>query len=174
MTIGDWWWIVPIIMIVACISIMIFMMRSCMVKMKRMMPGGHNTGQLGAGMGMAGCPCMAMMGRFMKSRIEPSSPTLETSAIKREMNSCIRGVIRQLPKEYSTVVMLSDIEGFKDSEIADILDLSIQNVKIRLHRARARLRADLEKFCTFYRGDDNEFACDLKESFRELKRELNK
>ena len=104
--------------------------------------------------------------------IESPSPSTEKSAIKREMNSCIRGVIRQLPEDYSTVIVLSDIEGFTDSEIADILGISIQNVKVRLHRARAKLRTELEKFCMFYRGDDNEFACDLKESFREFKKEL--
>ena len=104
--------------------------------------------------------------------IESPSPSTEKSAIKREMNSCIRGVIRQLSEDYSTVIVLSDIEGFTDSEIADILGISIQNVKVRLHRARARLRTELEKFCMFYRGDDNEFACDLKESFQEFKKEL--
>lgn len=104
--------------------------------------------------------------------LESPSPSTEKSAIKSEMNACIRGVIKQLPEDYSTVILLSDIEGFTDSEIADILGISIQNVKVRLHRARARLRTELEKFCIFYRGDDNEFACDLKDSFREFKKEL--
>lgn len=103
---------------------------------------------------------------------ESPSPSVEKSTIKREMNSCIRGVIKQLREDYSTVIMLSDIEGFTDSEIADIIGISIQAAKIRLHRARAKLRAELEKFCTFYRGDDNEFACDLKESFRDFRKQI--
>jgi len=105
-------------------------------------------------------------------RIESPSPSVEKSAIKREMSSCIRGVIKQLPEDYSTVIMLSELEGFTESEIADILGISIQNAKIRLHRARVKLRAELEKFCTFYRGDDNEFACDLKESFRDFRKQI--
>jgi RNA polymerase sigma-70 factor (ECF subfamily) len=101
-----------------------------------------------------------------------SPSSVEKSAIKREMKSCIRGVIKQLPEDYSTVIMLSDIEGFKDGEIADVLGISLQNVKVRLHRARAKLRAELEKACTFYRSDENEFACDLKDSFRDFRKEL--
>ena len=66
MNFWDWWWLLPLIMIVLCIFMMVFMMRSCMAKMRHMMSGAYNAGQTGTGMEMAGCPCMAMMGRFMK------------------------------------------------------------------------------------------------------------
>lgn len=67
MNFWDWWWLLPLIMIVLCIFVMVFVMRSCMAKMRRMISGAHIAGQAGTGMEMAGCPCMAMMGRFMKS-----------------------------------------------------------------------------------------------------------
>ena len=50
----------------APIFMMIFMMRGCMRKMKHMMAGSQSAGQGGAGMEMAHCPCMTMMGRFMR------------------------------------------------------------------------------------------------------------
>ncbi len=63
----DLWWIIPLIMIAMCIFMMVFMMRGCMRKMKNMMAGYTQAGPGGAGMEMAHCPCMAMMGRFMKN-----------------------------------------------------------------------------------------------------------
>ena len=41
-------------------------------------------------------------------------------------------------------MVLSEIEGFRNREIADILGISLDNVKIRLHRARAGLKKKLE------------------------------
>ena len=93
-----------------------------------------------------------------------NTPSIETSVVRKEMNQCIRGVVEKLPESYRTVVVLSELEGFRDDEIAEILGVSIHTAKIRLHRARARLKKDLEAHCNFYRDDQNEFACDLKGS----------
>lgn len=91
--------------------------------------------------------------------------TLEGRVIRDEMNACIREVISGLPENYRTVIILGDLEGFSDREIAQILRLSPRNAKIRLHRARVQLRKALEKVCVFYRSDDNELACDRKGPF---------
>jgi RNA polymerase sigma-70 factor (ECF subfamily) len=93
-----------------------------------------------------------------------NTPSIETSVVRKEMNQCIRGVVEKLPKSYRTVVVLSELEGFRDDEIAEILRVSLNTAKIRLHRARARLKKDLEARCNFYRDERNEFACDLKGS----------
>jgi RNA polymerase sigma-70 factor (ECF subfamily) len=89
-------------------------------------------------------------------------PSLETSLIRREMNACIRGIVENLPENFRMVVVLSELEGFKDDEIAEILGVRIHAAKVRLHRARARLKKELETQCNFYRDERNEFACDLK------------
>jgi RNA polymerase sigma-70 factor (ECF subfamily) len=93
-----------------------------------------------------------------------NTPSVETSVARKEMNQCIRGVVEKLPENYRAVVILSELEGFRDDEIAEILGVSIHTAKIRLHRARARLKKDLEAHCNFYRDERNEFACDLKGS----------
>jgi RNA polymerase sigma-70 factor (ECF subfamily) len=90
------------------------------------------------------------------------SPSVETTAIHEEMRACISEFVARLPDSYKTVTVLSEIEGFKNSEIAAILDVSLDTVKIRLHRAREKLRRDLEAGCTFYRDERAEFACDRK------------
>ncbi len=82
--------------------------------------------------------------------------------ILKEMNACIRGIIDQLPENYRSVLLLSEFEGFTNREIADMLGLSLETVKIRLHRARTRLRKAMECQCDFYRDDRNELMCDKK------------
>jgi RNA polymerase sigma-70 factor (ECF subfamily) len=96
-------------------------------------------------------------------------PSVEQQIIRNEMNQCIRNFIENLPGNYKSVVILSELEGLKNQEIADILQISLDSVKIRLHRARAQLRKKLESNCTFYRNERNEPACDLKSAFEEFR-----
>lgn len=90
------------------------------------------------------------------------TPSLENEMIQVEMNACIKQFIDELSENYRTVIVLSDIEGFQNNEIADILDVSLNTVKIRLYRARQQLRKRLEAGCHFYHDERNEFACDRK------------
>lgn len=91
--------------------------------------------------------------------------------IRKEMNQCIRDFIEDLPESYRTVLVLSELEGLKNREIADVLQISLGAVKIRLHRARAQLAKELEDHCRFYRDDRNELACDLKHAIEEYGKE---
>jgi RNA polymerase sigma-70 factor (ECF subfamily) len=88
--------------------------------------------------------------------------------VRKEMNSCIRNYIENLPENYRTVVILSELEGVKNKEIAEILNISLDTVKIRLHRARAQLRKKLESNCSFYRNEQNELSCDLRNEYEEF------
>ena len=90
------------------------------------------------------------------------APAAETSAIQREISDCVRGFVAALPAQYATVLVLSEVQGLTDSEIAQATGLSVATVKIRLHRARARLRADLQAGCTTHRDERNELACDRR------------
>ncbi|MGB5894442.1 MAG: sigma-70 family RNA polymerase sigma factor [Ignavibacteriaceae bacterium] len=88
--------------------------------------------------------------------------------IRKEMNSCIRNFIESLPENYKSVVILSELEELKNHEIADILNITLDTVKIRLHRARAQLRKKLESNCSLYQNEQNELSCDLKEEYNEF------
>jgi len=87
--------------------------------------------------------------------------------VRKEMNTCIRNFIENLPEDYKTVVILSELEELKNKEIAEILHISLDTVKIRLHRARTQLRKKLESNCSFYRNDQNELSCDLRNEYEE-------
>jgi RNA polymerase sigma-70 factor (ECF subfamily) len=96
---------------------------------------------------------------------EAYGPSVETIAIRQETNECIREFVGRLPESYRTVMVLGEIEGFKDREIAAIVGLSVDAVKIRLHRVNEMLRLELSRGCCFYRDKErNELACDRKPS----------
>jgi RNA polymerase sigma-70 factor (ECF subfamily) len=90
-------------------------------------------------------------------------PGIDQQVIRDEMNACIRGYIDQLPETYRTVLLLSEEEGFKNREIAEILQVSLDNVKIRLHRAKAKLKVSLQGNCDLYLDERSEISCDRKQ-----------
>ena len=91
--------------------------------------------------------------------------SIEQQLIRDEMNECIRSFIARLPEHYRTVLVLSELEGIRDKEIADILGVTLNTVKIRLHRARKQLKEELETHCEPYWVEDNEFVPDLRRAF---------
>lgn len=110
-----------------------------------------------------------IQGKGIWSGEKPSLP--DDELIRREMNDCIRNFIEQLPTDYRTVLVLSELEGLKNIQIADILGTTLSIVKIRLHRARTKLKKELESHCSFYRDERNELACDLKTALQDLREE---
>ena len=94
---------------------------------------------------------------------QQQKPGIDQQVIRGEMNACIRGYIDQLPETYRTVLLLSEEEGFKNREIAEILQVSLDNVKIRLHRAKAKLKVSLQSNCDFYLDERSEISCDRKQ-----------
>jgi RNA polymerase sigma-70 factor (ECF subfamily) len=75
------------------------------------------------------------------------------------MNACIHRIVKRMPESERAVLILSEFEGIKNREIADILDISLNTVKIRLHRARARLRIEIKAECHLDRDERNELVC---------------
>ena len=87
----------------------------------------------------------------------------DNKIIHDEMNECIREFVDKLPPDYRTIIALKELDGFTNKEIAEILEISLDTAKIRLHRARAKLRKNLEAGCDFYHDDQSELACDRKQ-----------
>lgn len=93
---------------------------------------------------------------------DEKSPSLEKQLMRDEMSSCIHSYINTLPENYRAVVILSDIEGLTNQEIAEVLELTLDTVKIRLHRGRAKLKEKLETGCHFDRDEEDILVCDPK------------
>ena len=64
----------------------------------------------------------------------------EQSASRAELGNLLEEAVLGLPEAYRTVVMLRDVEEMSTAETAAALDLSEENVKIRLHRGHAMMR----------------------------------
>ena len=64
----------------------------------------------------------------------------EQRASVGELGQLLEEAVLDLPERYRTVIMLRDIEELSTSETAAVLDLTEQNVKVRLHRGRAMMR----------------------------------
>ena len=67
----------------------------------------------------------------------------EQEASNSEIRSLLEEAVEKLPDAYRTVFMLRDIEEMSTTDTANALEISEENVKVRLHRARALLRKSL-------------------------------
>jgi len=79
-----------------------------------------------------------------------------------EMNACLRGEIERLPESYRAAILLHDLEGLNATETAEIVGCSLATAKIRIHRARARLKLALLRDCDFYRDGEQVLRCDRR------------
>lgn len=91
---------------------------------------------------VSACGC----GRFQ----DPPARAIEQQYVRGELSACIQNTLRQLPESYRVVVVLSDLEELPNQEIAAILGLSLETVKMRLHRGRAKLRELFLDRCEYY------------------------
>jgi RNA polymerase sigma-70 factor (ECF subfamily) len=67
----------------------------------------------------------------------------ERRLLSLEAREHLRRALRQLPERQRLLVGLRDIEGFSAEEVCGLMELSADNQRVLLHRARLRLRAAL-------------------------------
>ncbi len=91
-----------------------------------------------------------------------SDRAIDERLVVDEMNECVRQVIGSLPDAYRAALILHDLEGLSAEQTAEICDCSVASAKIRIHRARLRLKEALREQCEFYRDPDSVFRCDRK------------
>jgi RNA polymerase sigma-70 factor, ECF subfamily len=75
--------------------------------------------------------------------IAETSPDPEQRAAIAELGKLLEEAVLDLPAPYRTVIMLRDIEELSTAETATALELTEENVKVRLHRGRALMRDHL-------------------------------
>jgi RNA polymerase sigma-70 factor (ECF subfamily) len=77
--------------------------------------------------------------------VTSAAPDPEQQVLEDEARRALRAAVVALPANYRDVVILRGIKELPTSETARILGISPQSVKMRLHRAKTLLRADLAK-----------------------------
>ncbi len=68
----------------------------------------------------------------------------DVAAEDREIQEFLAERLALLPLDFRAPLILRDLEGWSNQEVADLLDLSVAAAKSRIHRARMKIRQDLE------------------------------
>jgi RNA polymerase sigma-70 factor (ECF subfamily) len=76
----------------------------------------------------------------------PFPDTPEGSVLGNELVDVARRELDNLPERQRMVVTLRDMLGFDSSEVCDLLDISMANQRVLLHRGRAAVRQVLEDY----------------------------
>jgi RNA polymerase sigma-70 factor (ECF subfamily) len=75
------------------------------------------------------------------------------------MTDCVQRFVLSLPETLRTPLILHDMEGLTNAQIAQVVGVSLEAAKMRLHRARARLRQMMEERCDLFYDERNVLSC---------------
>jgi len=91
-------------------------------------------------------PAKHQDGDRVRIEIADWSALPDGKALQSEMRELLEKAIRELPEVYRSVILLRDMEELSTQETAQILDVSDDVVKTRLHRARLAIRQKLDGY----------------------------
>lgn len=77
------------------------------------------------------------------NEVAAAAPNPEEQTAAGEQRHRFRAAFQSLPRPYRLVAFLRDVEGLSTREVAEVVGISEDNVKQRLHRARTLLRKAL-------------------------------
>jgi len=75
--------------------------------------------------------------------ISDSDPSPDVQLEHKDALQKVGVILDGLPPQQKEIITLRDVEGYTYQEIADILEISVDQVKVNLHRARKSLRSKL-------------------------------
>jgi RNA polymerase sigma-70 factor (ECF subfamily) len=85
---------------------------------------------------------MEEKGGSLPSRI----PSPEDQLVRKEIGDRVKAAIADLPENLRLLFILSTVEGLRYREVADIAGCSVDAAKMRIHRARKRVRETLSPY----------------------------
>jgi RNA polymerase sigma-70 factor, ECF subfamily len=103
------------------------------------------------------CPPFDENGRHT-GVIRDWSPSVDDPVVQLELRAVLNSAVSDLPAHYRAVIILRDVEGLSNAEIADALRITIPTAKTRAHRARLFLRQRLSIFMAGVGGSVVPFA----------------
>jgi len=80
-------------------------------------------------------------------RLQAELPEQPDAAAERVLCQCVKRLLPGLPEQYRDVLQRVDLAGASPKEAASALGLTPNNLNVRLHRARQRLREKVEATC---------------------------
>lgn len=91
-------------------------------------------------------PAMNHQGGHAKLQIADWSGMPDHQLMRSEMKDVLDQAISELPENYKSVLLMRDVEELSTLETAQVLDLTEDVVKTRLHRARLAVRQKLDEY----------------------------
>ena len=91
-------------------------------------------------------PAINHQGGHAKLQIADWSGLPDHQLMRSEMKHVMDQAISELPENYKPVLLMRDVEELSTLETAQILDLTEDVVKTRLHRARLAVRQKLDEY----------------------------
>jgi len=85
--------------------------------------------------------------------------SVEQAALQAEMTECVQQFVLSLPETLRTPLILYEMQGLTNIEIANVLGCSLEAAKMRLHRAREKLRQMMERRCDLFHDERNVLSC---------------
>jgi RNA polymerase sigma-70 factor (ECF subfamily) len=76
------------------------------------------------------------------------SPRVDDNAVNGELREALEKAIDDLPPDYRTALVMHDVEGMPNPDIAETLGISLPAVKSRVHRSRLFVRKKLSSYLT--------------------------
>jgi RNA polymerase sigma-70 factor (ECF subfamily) len=73
-------------------------------------------------------------------------PSPEQHTLAAETRARVAAAVDRLPDRQRVVIVLRDVEGYTSEEVCSMLEISAANQRVLLHRARASVRAELERY----------------------------
>lgn len=92
--------------------------------------------------------------------IMPHPASTQKILEQQQMSECVQEQTKLLPESLRTPLLLFEVLEFSQNEIAEILNISVENTKVRLHRARKQMKTILNKKCLFEKDERNVLICE--------------
>lgn len=73
---------------------------------------------------------------------------------KHELGDCLVPFIESLPEVYKEAVIMSEVEGLKQKEVAERLGISLSGAKSKIQRGRELIKQHFVDCCHFHIGED--------------------
>ena len=82
-------------------------------------------------------------------RLDETSSTPSERMIQKDKLNIVRNIINELPEKQRSCLQLRDIEGKSYKEIADILSITEDQVKVNIYRARQTVKQRFQQFDSY-------------------------
>lgn len=82
-------------------------------------------------------------------RLDETSSTPSERMIQKDKLNIVRNIINELPEKQRSCLQLRDIEGKSYKEIADILSITEDQVKVNIFRARQTVKQRFQQFDSY-------------------------